>query len=380
MIRQNSTSTKAHNRAALVTLLLRKPMSRAELAKQTGLTRAAVGLIADGLISEGFLCEQKNSGGSRYSVCLSASEKTYLFAGVDISRADCVIGLCTLTGKILSRNVVDWKKCATPQQAIETIARMLRQMQEDLGPALKLLGIGITIPGPVNARTGYVLQPLDMDFWFGFPIVAEAGKYFDCPIWVENNSVARAIAEDYYGCGRRYSSFVELTVFHGIGCGIVSGHRIFYTENGVSNGIGHSTVNNCGERCKCGNIGCLEMYALPERIAAACKSRNATSWQSIVENAARDAECMQAVFREAAYLVSALIILINLFSPQAIVLSGELNTASSLLLDSMHQQLMSRLNRNGTDVPEVVYSAIPDDARLLAACSLGIEKFFWEKP
>lgn len=375
MIRQNAASTKAHNRAAVFTLLLRKPMSRAALAKATGLTRASISLITEDLIAEGLLEEAQE--GSRRSVVLSVSSRRYFLGGVDISRGDCVLGICDLQGKTLLRAELDWKMTATPQEAIRLAAQRLLQLAGQLPEGGGLLAVGVTLPGPVNAHLGRVLRPVGMDFWFHFPVAAELKKYLDCPVWVENNAVARAVGESYYGLGRQYSSFLELTVFRGIGCGIVSKNRVFLAENGISTGIGHSTISFQGPRCSCGNIGCLELYALPERLLQTCPGYH--SWEEVVNHAASDPRCMEAVSNEATYLVSALMVLVNLFSPQAIVLSGELNTDSRLLLNLMAQQLSGRLNGGNIEPPMVEYSRMGQDPRLLSACALGIEKTFWEK-
>lgn len=381
MIRQNAASTKSHNRAAVVTMLLRNPMSRAALAKATGLTRASISLITDELITDGILCESESnlSLRNRRSVTLVVSGKRYFVAGVDISRKNCILGICNLRGETIFRSEFEWNQYPTPQEAVRIAAQKLLKMQSGLEAGAVLLAVGITMPGPVNARQGCVLQPVGMDFWFNFPITQEFETYFDCPVWIENNAVARAIGENYYGCGKKYSSFIELTVFQGIGCGIVSGNQIFLAENGISSGIGHSTINAQGQRCACGNIGCLEMYALPERIVASCKCNDVLTWMDIVDHAASVPACMRAVANEASYLVSALIVLVNMFSPQAIILSGELNTKSNLLINMMEQQFCTRLNTGSMVVPKVEYSEMHENVRLLSACSVGIEKTFWEK-
>lgn len=374
MIRQNATSTKAHNRAAIFTLLLRNPMSRSSLAKATGLTRAAVSLIADDLIAEGFL--QEAQGTSRRSVLLSPSPHRFFLGGVDISRGDCILGICDFLGNPLCRAELDWKSAPSPQEAIRLATQKLLLLARQLPEGGKLLAVGVTLPGPVDAHSGQVLRPVDMDFWFHFPVAAEFEKYMDCPVWVENNAVARAVGENYYGFGQKYSSFLELTVFQGIGCGIVSKNRVFLAENGISTGIGHSTINFQGPRCSCGNIGCLELYALPEHLLKTCSR---PSWDDVVSHATTDPLCMDAVTREATYLVSALMVLVNLFSPQAIIFSGELNTSSNLLLNLMRQQFSQRLNGGNIAPPDVEFSRISADPRLLSACALGMEKTFWEK-
>ena len=334
------------------------------------------------MLSERILRETENSDENKKykATCLEISEGEFYFAGIDISRQDCVLGICDLKGNVIVQKSTSWRDFTTPHAVVFHLSMELKNLISSVSmDDKKFLGIGITLPGPFNAITGRVIRPVGMDFWHEFMIIKEFKKYFSCEIWAENNAVARAIGENYYGLGAVYSSFIELTIYRGIGCGIVSRNQIFRPENGVSVGIGHSSIDFHGERCSCGNIGCLENYALPEKIVESCSDEGIESWGELVECASNSSKCMEAVQQEATYLVSGLIGLINLFSPQAIILSGELNTEHTLLIDIMERLIHTRLNYIGIDVPKVCFSALPAKDRLISACAVAIEQYFWEK-
>jgi len=380
MIRQNSRSVGAHNRAAVISLLVRKKMSRADLAKATGLTRASITVIIDGLMAKGIIKESERIDipNGRRPTLIEIQPDLTLLIGIDITRSGYVFGACDLMGNVLEETVIGKDAYMSADDAVEGFAESIKSIYGKYSGRI-LLGIGITSPGPVNALEGKFCCPLGLEFWNDFPICKELRARTRCKnIWLENNAVSRALSENYYGLGSRFSSFLELTVFQGIGCGIITNHQVFLPENGISIGIGHTTIDVHGHQCRCGNIGCLELYATPQNLLKTIDGID--NWGVLVQKAeAGDRNCKQLIKDEAGYLVSGLIPMINVFSPQAVILTGELSGQPDLLIGEMDKQFRERLMMSAI-VPCICASRVTSHEQLRAACALVMERYYWGKP
>ncbi len=131
----------------------------------------------------------------------------------------------------------------------------------------QIAGIGIGAPGPLNARTGVVFDPPNLPGWNGVPLRDLFSEEFHIPIFVENDANAGALGEYMFGAGQGYREVVYLTISTGIGGGVISGGRILNGATGIAGELGHITIDWQGERCNCGNIGCLEQIASGTAIA-----------------------------------------------------------------------------------------------------------------
>ena len=213
---RNADYTKEYNRKAVLRILRRQAMSRAELARATGLTRAAASLIAEELLNAGVVTElaPQSAGRGRSATPLVLRPDSYYALAVDLARKGCTVGLCDIGGKLLQCREL-------PEQGdmvaaiIEALASLLETVDKS-----KVLGIGISAPGPLDCENGRILNPPRFERWHSVDI----GKHLSCalglPAYLEHDVCAMALHQQNTGCSR---NFMLLFIDIGIGAAIVSG-------------------------------------------------------------------------------------------------------------------------------------------------------------
>lgn len=182
--------------------LLKTPMSRADLARKIGLTRAAITIIVDSMITEGLVAEKGTvaNGLGRNPVILEVNPDGRYALGLNIARGSCSLGLVNIKGEVLNFKNIDIKSTSNAACAIEIINGEINIMLEKADfDKDKLLGMGITAPGPLDANIGLIINPPNFKIWENTNIVSEFKKSFPFDIKLENNASALALAEKNYG-------------------------------------------------------------------------------------------------------------------------------------------------------------------------------------
>jgi predicted NBD/HSP70 family sugar kinase len=377
----DASFSKAHNRKLILRHILNAPVSRIQLAALTGLTRAGTGVIVDSLVKEGFLTEEivKRPGRGRLPRVLSIRNDALFAVGINITRSGGAVGLCGLNAEIVSQRSVPLSGIDDSRKGMETLCRELKALLASFGiPREKIIGAGVTSPGPVDSSKGIILTPPDFAVWENCPIKSFMESRLGMPVYLENNAIARTIEEQYYGLGKGCENFVCLVVDNGIGGGIVIQNKMVKGDGGFGSELGHLSVNIRGERCYCGNIGCLELYANPKKFAAeALRAGHPVSgWDEIALRAAGgDPFFREMVDRMAFYLACECTNLINLFEPQRIILSGELNVHGDLLIRTIQAHVdQSCINRKIRRV-EILPSRLSRSHGVMAAATLLFTRY-----
>ena len=146
----------------------------------------------------------------------------------------------------------------------QAIEQTLAEAKVDLN---EIAGIGIAAPGPLDHRTGIVYDPPNMPGWNRVPLRDLFAERFHIPIYVENDANTCCLGEYMFGAGRGYNTVVYMTISTGIGGGVIINGDIMEGASGIAAEFGHMTIDRHGERCNCGNIGCLEYIASGTAIA-----------------------------------------------------------------------------------------------------------------
>lgn len=193
--------------------------------------------------------------------------------GIDVGGSVVKSGFFDVSGKLLDR----WD---TPTDTSDGGARILPAIAGQVESCLQknavtpeaVAGIGIGVPGPVDAR-GNVSKCVNLG-WGAFNIERELSSLTGLNVRAANDANAAALGEMWKGAGRGHETLLMVTLGTGVGGGVIAGGGIMPGENGSAGEIGHFTVNT-GEqaRCACGKYGCLEQYVSGRAIAAAARSR-----------------------------------------------------------------------------------------------------------
>jgi len=257
--------TRAYN-AALVLRALYEfgPISRAEVARLSGLTRTTVGDVVAELLGDGFAREigRGPSTGGKAPILLELVDDARLVIGLDLGEFVFRGAVVDLRGRVRAtseREVggLDGK------QALEVVHEIIDELTKGRRPTL--LGIGVGTPGIVDATTGTIRWAVNLD-WQDLPLGALLRERYDVPVEVANDSRAAALAIQLFS-GRRPTNLVAIKVGRGIGAGVVLGGELFHGDGFGAGEIGHTVIEVDGAQCRCGQFGCLETVASSRAIA-----------------------------------------------------------------------------------------------------------------
>ena len=331
----NASVMRDQNRKLILNMIRLRPISRVELAQSIHLTRASVTQIVDELIQSGLVEEASAVGGSRgrKRVTLRLRENSQYVFGVHIGRQFCHLGITDLCGNVkeVCRRPIAGQQ---PEALLRELGAQIRELCASLTDA-HVLGIGVCCPGPVDYRSGCILNPPDFPGWERVPICQLLSEYTGLPALLERDTNARALEEKYYGGCKDVSNFILVQIDKGVGAGVLIGDRLYRGSRGMGAEIGHTSIRFDGPLCSCGNRGCLELYLRPEQLLSGTEY---TCWEEAVK--ARDQDVLE---RCAEYLAAGLVNAVNLYDLERIVLAGELSVEPQMLLELLDAKLRNRI-------------------------------------
>ena len=256
-------ATHQQTRALNAALVLRAlydhgPVSRASVARMTGLTRTTVGELIGELIGEGLAREvgRGPSTGGKAPIMLELVDDARQVIGLDLGESVFRAALLDLRGQVqrtIERTVVG----LDGRQWLEVVHELIEELSRDAGG--RLLGIGVGTPGIVDAASGNLLWAVNLD-WQNLPLGEILRARHGVPVEVANDSRAAALAVELFS-GQRRSNLVAIKVGLGVGAGVVLGGELFHGDGFGAGEIGHVVVDDDGTECRCGRFGCLETVA-----------------------------------------------------------------------------------------------------------------------
>ncbi|MCL4544464.1 MAG: ROK family protein [Chloroflexi bacterium] len=316
------------------------------------------------------------------------SEQAYI-VGVDLGGTNVRACLATSNGKMLAHCKRPTPSADGPDAVIEAIEHCIREVVTSGNATLEhVLGVGVGAPGPLDMDTGVVFAPPNLSDWHNVPLAKSLSARLDTRVKIGNDANLAAIGEHTFGAGRGFDDIVYMTVSTGIGGGVIIGGRLFVGVSGTAGEVGHMTVDLHGPRCKCGNIGCLEVIAAGPAIARAGRQAAQNQPASllnelaggqaekvttamVVEAARRhDATALTVLVNAAEAIGAACVNLIHLFNPQRIIIGGGVSNAGDLLLGPIRQIVQDRALETPRSACSVVPAALGDDCGLYGAVAL----------
>jgi N-acetylglucosamine repressor len=312
---------KLNERQVLRVLQSRGPMSRAEVARESGLSaptvsKAVASLIKAGLLEEADAVELARG---RPAPKLRLATESAQVLGVTIDVGHCEVGSAGLDGVLHDGTVAVPTPSSYPEllTAIERAARRLMAK-----PDVRTLGVGLSLPGLVDYRKGCGVLSPNVPATNGHCPAADLAERLGVECTFLQESHALCLAERHYGLAKDLDDFALLDVGAGVGLGIMSGGRLLKGRSGLAGEIGHITaVSSGGRKCGCGNTGCLETVASDSALAwhASRKIGRSVDPDEVIELARSGAVDLRTELREVAGFVSvAVSAVINLFNPATV--------------------------------------------------------------
>jgi len=237
-------------------------ISRADIARQTGLHRSTITRIVASLLEAGFVEESGEGDGGlgRKPVMLRLVSGALNVLGVAIESTFVAGVLVGLDAQIIDRIEVplgDTNRDAVMADVYYVIDSLLEKAHQR---GVGVVGIGVAMHGIVNSDQGISVFAPAIE-WRNEPVAANiAGKY-SLPVRMENNANAMALGESWFGNGQAVDNILVVKVGSTIGSGVILGGKLFPGTDYSAGEIGHLTVLPGGPRCRCGNLGCLETVA-----------------------------------------------------------------------------------------------------------------------
>lgn len=365
---RNADYTKEYNRKAVLRILRRNAMSRAELARATGLTRAATSLIVEELVNDGIVTEltPQSVGRGRSATPLALRANCYYALALDLSRTGCSVGLCDIAGNLLQS-----KKIPDQNGLLGAIIAELKAMLESV-ESHKVLGIGIRSPGPLDCSSGRILNPPQFERWHGVEICRHLSEALNLPAYLEHDVCALALHQLEMG---ESQNFMLLFVGIGIGAAIMSGGKLLGSSGHFTGELGHTTIRFDGRLCKCGNRGCLETYA---SIPALLGNSEYSGWHDLIDHVDSDPIARHLLDQEAVYLSAGLTNLLNLIPVDTLYLAGDICYRYELLAQRLQQEIRARVLDQSKGAIQIYPAIQNQNIGILAAADVVFSRFFNE--
>lgn len=332
---------RSHNRAlVLQTLYTAGGQSRADVARETGLTRVTVSDLVAELIAEGLVVELGPREGVRPgkpATIIDVDRAAFQILGLDLSGHEVFHGVVTaLDGTILERVSLE-RAGATGEQAVELVESIVERL---LGLATApVLGIGVGSPGVVDPL-GVVRSAPNLG-WFDLPLQARLAARTELPVHVANDANVAVLAE--HGA-TPLDDLLLIKIGHGVGAGLIVGGRPVIGGGFAAGEIGHVVVGtDGGPRCACGKDGCLEAWLAVPRLT---EQLDSLAGEPAAVQAARD-EILREAGRRLGIVLAPVVGALNLtevvLSGPAELLDGPFHDAT---VDTLRQRTMAVLNRD----------------------------------
>lgn len=196
-----------------------------------------------------------------------------LVVGVDIGGTKIASGLVNNRGEIKCQSRTPMVARGSPAEGLAAVITAVDSLLAQADSRKSICGIGVCAPGPLDPKTGTILNPPNLTCWRNFPLAARLSQHFDVPVKLDNDGNAAALAEAQWGAGRGYQNVFYATIGTGIGTGIVFAGRIYHGRTGAAAEGGHVSIDYHGPRCACGKQGCIEALAAGPAIARRARSK-----------------------------------------------------------------------------------------------------------
>ncbi len=358
------------------------PLTRAELAKMAGVTRATIGNIVAGLVESGLIEEGPPRGTGQVGKPgrpLWFGPRAGLSGAVSIEPGNVGAAIVNARGDILDESTAAFDADGPSEGVIEAVVTAINAVLPRARSSL--LGVGIAVPGVCDTNTGRVLGSGPVPALDGTSLAEDVIKQVGIRVLIDNDSRAQALGEKWFGRGRQVPSFASIQTGHGIGAGLVIGGAVLRGAHGEAGEAGHTMVVRDGERCRCGLRGCWETIASvrwmrSEAARIGVKGASKLDAQRLVERAATDEDALGLLQRYADNIAIGLANLTQILSPGLFILHGDAVGGGDRFRALIEEATRDRVLGHIRPTVEVVLSDLDQRATLLGAAGLVLSETF----
>ncbi|WP_196000189.1 ROK family transcriptional regulator [Clostridium sp. 1001271B_151109_B4] len=371
-------------------------LSRADVAKITGLTPASVTNITKMLIEDEYLVECKvgQSSGGRPPIILELNPNARYVIGIGIGVGVIDVVITNLSAEIILKKSIEINEERYDYDFVfKKLVKLINEVIEySKIEREKILGVGVALHGIVNAKTGMSIYSPYYG-WKEKNIKEVLENELNLSVYVDNDVRAMALGESWFGITKDITNFVTLNISNGIGAGIIINNKPYYGVDFSAGEIGHIVVEGDGDKCNCGNYGCLETVASNNNITKKAiklikqgansilkelkDNINELTIEDICEAAKLEDELAISIIKEAArYIGIAITNLINILNPTSIVVVGEIFENTSYAIETLNEIVKNRGMKLSSENVRIIKSMLGRDAAVVGATTLVIQEIF----
>ena len=323
------------NRRILLSILSdRQPISRAEIAKISGLNKATISTITGELLKDSCIIEEGSGRttpiGGKPPTPLRLNNKRFGLFGVDIRADETILALSDFNNRIVSR--VSFETGSVATSFLNRIGKEIRNLQLKHDSFIEFPGIGVSLPGLVDNQSGRFLLSVVLP-WRDVPVVSLLEKATNLPVIIDNSARCSALAEIWHGKAQyaHVRNLLYVSVSTGLACGVVIDGGLYRGGNNSAGQFGHIPIDLNGPECRCGQRGCWDLYASDKatlkryahlRGSGGKRVSTMRKLVELVENG--DAAATEAIRETARHLGIGITGLINGLDPEVVVIGGEI--------------------------------------------------------
>lgn len=372
----------------------RQPISRIDIAESTSLEGSTVSKIVARLLEAEFVYENgvgsaSPQGGRKKRFLHLNPEKAYA-VGVDLGPQHHEIAISDFSGRILRRMTTE--NSNDPQQALEAVARGVKKLLQSELSRERVVGIGISLVGLVDAKEGRMLAGENLGWGDEVPVgsIFRNALSLDLPIYFDNGARLAALAEIWFGkhTSRQPQDLVFLDISEGIGAGIIIQGQLYHGSLNGAGEFGHISLDPAGPSCSCGGRGCLEVFASDQatinRYKELCRVEGFLSEieneiaieELIKRGAVGNPRAIEALRQTATYLGRGLIPIIYSVNPEVVVLGGAITRAWEIVYPEIRRVLAAQITRFYSSHITIIPSTLGDKPSLTGAIALVLARAF----
>lgn len=289
--------------------------------------------------------------------------------GIDLGGTNLAYGLVDDVGQIVKRG-----STRLGDYEPSVIADNMLKIYREYAAEYEITTLGIGVPGIVSQEDGVVITCVNLN-WKMVPLATYLRSRIKCDIVIGNDANAACVGETLFGGMKGYQNAILLTLGTGVGGGVIAGGKLLTGYQGAGAELGHMIIDGQGQRCNCGNIGCLETFI---SATALIKDYNRRMLTDHVDNAKAvfdryvmgQVEAQQTVDEFVDRFATGIINLYNIFAPEIIAIGGGVSLAFDLFKDQLESQIDARLFSKDIVYGKIVRANLHNDAGIIGAAYL----------
>ncbi|MGA2763068.1 MAG: ROK family protein [Spirochaetia bacterium] len=394
MIKRGNLQSELNQYQVIRLLRNRGHVTRPELVRETGLSRPTIDKIVELYKGERIIREtgtvDGSSRGGRRPVVLSLDGSTKVLIGIDFECPRLEMVMTDLGSTIIDCRVRNYGPGSQSEKIVDRLIVDIREMLRRNGRTTdELLGIGVALPGVVDVRSGISLNIERLRNWNNVPLSRLIGSSIGVPVFIDNDVNLMALAEKNLGPAEIPNNLIYVAQRQGIGAGILIDGQIFRGNLGNAGFLGHTSINPQGAKCKCGNQGCLELYAGEHAVAEQFRRKRKhgpasdpvpsehISAHDVYEAAARqDPAAIGVLYDAGGILGIGIANMICLFDINHVILGGDSAKAGESFCRGVKDSINRRLEPAFRTNMELRFSTVNEHAAALGATLLVQEDVF----